>query len=176
MSKPAPYSLIGRCLPPWGVGVEGCSSATHALSFWKTPAPGLKEAREAVPRQLSRCGASQTMSAVCRELRGLGRGQEAPGARLSSPPPRQTKSGLGLGSWRPSRHLGRPGGGGSRAGKAGALSNSATATAGQAAAWQLSEQEAGLEGVRDDDREGGGATVRVHLGCRWQGREGLSAK
>lgn len=104
------YSLIGRCLPPWGVGVEGCSSATHALSFWKTPAPGLKEAREAVPRQLSRSGASQTMSAVCRELRGLGRGQEAPGARLSSPPPRQTKSGLGLGSWRPSRHLGRPGG------------------------------------------------------------------
>lgn len=56
------------------------------------------------------------------------------------------------------------------------MSNSATATAGQAAAWQLSEQEAGLEGVRDDDREGGGATVRVHLGCRWQGRAGLPAK
>ena len=68
------------------------------------------------------------------------------------------------------------GGGAHGRGKAGALSNSAPATAGQAAAWQLSEQEAGLEGVRDDDREGGGATVRVHLGCRWQGREGLSAK
>lgn len=94
-------------------------------------------------------------------------------AQLPTPTPDKERPGPGeLAAFPP---LGAPWGG-SREGKAGALSNSATATAGQAAAWQLSEQEAGLEGVRDDDREGGGATVRVHLGCRWQGREGLSAK
>ena len=67
-SKPAPYAVLGKVsvspTPREGFRVEGGSSAHHAPFFRKTPAPGLKEAREAVPRQLSRCGASQTMSAV----------------------------------------------------------------------------------------------------------------
>lgn len=64
--------------------------------------------------------ASPSIADNAHSVRGpgrLSRGRDwqrpaAPGARHSSPPPRQTKSGLGLGSWRPSRHLGRLGGGG----------------------------------------------------------------
>ena len=104
-------------------------SSVHAHCFLQTQRAGLHEARET-----TRLGVRTTAGAEprrqCAQCAGTGRprgGRDwqrpaAPGARRSSPPPRQTKSGLGLGSWRPSRHLGRPVGGALSGRQAGALS------------------------------------------------------
>jgi hypothetical protein len=75
------------------------------------------------------------MSAVCRSREGLAEARKllGPGA---APRPHARQRAPGPGELAAFPPLGAPGGGGSWAGEAGALSNSATATAGQAAAWQ----------------------------------------
>lgn len=116
---PIVYSVQrgGGCRWPWRVG-QGPRAALMPTASCRPGRPGVSIADNARGRRA-----------------GTGRRGRSSRGQARLPAPTQTKSGRGLGSWRPSRHLGRLGG--ARRLEAGALSNSA--------AWQ---PERGRQGPR----------------------------
>lgn len=113
---------------------RGAPSSTHAHSFLQTqrgPAVRLPKAKEK-----TRQGVSAVVSEHRRQCAQCAGTREGPEQREGL-----AKASSSWGQARPSRHLGRLGG--LSGGEAGALSNSATATAGQAAAWQLASRRQG---------------------------------
>lgn len=163
MPMPVPYSCVEGVSGALGRVGGRAPSSTHALSFLQMQGGPVGPAAGGQGENQTALCEHRRQCAQCAGTReGPSRGRDwqrpaAPGARRSSPPPHQTKSGLGLGSWRPSRHLGRLGGPLQQEGGGFVKLRHCHHRPGRGLATR--EQEAGLEGVRDDDKEAGGAAA-----------------